>query len=66
MNDDFINDNSHKKSDQKNNDMNTFKFRIFNLFYNMLRKEDLNTSVCALFLLIEMAQLVSYSFSQQV
>jgi hypothetical protein len=66
MIDDFNNENSQKKTDQKNNDQNTFKFRIFRLFYNMLRKEDLNTAVCVLFLLIEMAQMVSYSFSQQV
>jgi hypothetical protein len=66
MIDDFNNENSQKKTDQKNIDQNTFKFRIFRLFYNMLKKEDLNTAVCVLFLLFEMAQMVSYSFSQQV
>ncbi len=66
MIDDFHNENSQQKTDQKNIDQNTFKFRIFRLFYNMLKKEDLNTAVCVLFLLFEMAQMVSYSFSQQV
>jgi hypothetical protein len=40
--------------------------RIFNFYYFVLRKKDLNLFLCVLFLILETLQMISYAFSDPV
>jgi hypothetical protein len=40
--------------------------RIFNFYYYVLRKKDLNLLLCVLFLILETLQMISYAFSEPV
>lgn len=64
-----MDDNSADKNNNKYNKEygeESLKVRIFSLFFYILKKEDLNSIICVFFLLLEMFQLISYSFSDPV
>ncbi len=59
----------------KNNKMNkelstsdevSMQQRIFNFYYYVLRKKDINLLLCVLFLILETLQIISFAFSDPV
>ena len=45
------------------NDELTTKTKLFNFFYNVLKRKDFNVFITSLLLIIETIQVISYAFS---
>ena len=60
-----VSDKNKLNKDTTNEDIN-LKFRIFNFFFYVLKKRDLSIFLCALFIILETIQLISYAFSEPV
>ncbi len=61
-------ENTYEKNPKLSKDLNsndevTLKTKIFNFYYLVLRKKDINMFFCSLLLILETFQLISYSFS---
>ena len=61
-------ENTYEKNPKLSKDLNsndevTLKTKIFNFYYLVLRKKDINMFFCSLLLILETFQLISYSFT---
>ena len=60
-----ITDKNSKLSKELNtSDEVGLRTRLFQFFYYVLRKKDINLVMCAIFLILESLQLISYAFSE--
>ena len=61
-------DNNFDKNQKLGKDLNvadevSIKTKIFNFYFFVLRKKDINIFFCSLLLILETLQLISFSFS---
>ena len=64
MENQILEKNSKLNKDTYNTEELTLKYKIFNFFFYVLRKKDINMFLCSILLLLETLQLISYAFSE--